>query len=269
FVSGSFGESLRRHSLLHVGLFASWLPLGALILAGHRDQSVGFDLPISATTYALTQAGVICEYLRLSLWPAPLVIAHDWPLAASVTDALPALAVLAPLLAATLWACVRQPRIGFLGAWFFLTLAPTSSFVPIVSEIAAERRMYLPLAALVLGGALAFASAVRVPWARAAAAALCVAALAGVSARHLELYRSTTALWSHVIDVYPQHRLRSRIESTIAQELAGRGELDASLPHFELACALRPDAAENWTNLGRARVRKNDFDGAIQAFEHA
>jgi len=269
FVSGSFGEALRRHRLLHVGLFASWLPLAALVVAGHRDQSVGFDLPIPAATYALTQASVICEYLRLALWPAPLVIAHDWPLATSLTDALPALAVLVPLLGGTLWACVRQPRLGFLGAWFFLTLAPTSSFVPIVSEIMAERRMYLPLAALVSGGALALAGLVRVRWARAAVAALCIAALAAVSAEQLERYRSTVTLWSHVIDVYPQHRLRSRIESTIAQELAAAGQLDAALPHFELACELRPTAPENWTNLGRARVRKNDFDGAIEAFERA
>ena len=38
---------------------------------------------------------------------------------------------------------------GFLGAWFWITLAPTSTIVPIATEVAAERRMYLPLAALV------------------------------------------------------------------------------------------------------------------------
>src|SRR2546429_4276271 len=40
------------------------------------------------------------------------------------------------------------PPVGFLGAWFFLTLAPTSSVVPI-QDMVAERRMYLPLAAVV------------------------------------------------------------------------------------------------------------------------
>ena len=42
-----------------------------------------------------------------------------------------------------------SPRLGFLGVWFFLTLAPTSSILPIATEVGAERRMYLPLMALV------------------------------------------------------------------------------------------------------------------------
>ena len=42
-----------------------------------------------------------------------------------------------------------RPPLGFPGAWFFLTLAPTSSILPIATEVGAERRMYLPLIALV------------------------------------------------------------------------------------------------------------------------
>src|SRR5205814_1373101 len=42
-----------------------------------------------------------------------------------------------------------------LGAWFFITLAPTSSIIPIATEVGAERRMYLPLMALVVAGVLA------------------------------------------------------------------------------------------------------------------
>src|SRR5205807_28441 len=39
--------------------------------------------------------------------------------------------------------------IGFLAAVVVMNLAPTSSVVPIATEVGAERRMYLPLAALV------------------------------------------------------------------------------------------------------------------------
>src|SRR5215510_9409153 len=53
------------------------------------------------------------------------------------------------LLAATVVALVRNWPVGFLGAWFFLTLAPTSSIMPISTEVGAERRMYLPLMAIV------------------------------------------------------------------------------------------------------------------------
>jgi hypothetical protein len=44
----------------------------------------------------------------------------------------------------------RSPMAGFLGCWFFLILAPTSTVVPIAEQPMAESRMYLPLAAVVV-----------------------------------------------------------------------------------------------------------------------
>ena len=67
---------------------------------------------------------------------------------------MPGSIVVGILLAATIWALVRKPMWGFLGAWFFLILAPTSSFMPI-RDLAFEQRMYLPLAAVVALAVLA------------------------------------------------------------------------------------------------------------------
>src|ERR1019366_8509421 len=64
-------------------------------------------------------------------------------------------ALVAALVAATVWALVRRPALGFLGAWFFLILAPSSSFVPVATETMAEHRMYLPLIAVVVLAAVA------------------------------------------------------------------------------------------------------------------
>ena len=44
---------------------------------------------------------------------------------------------------------MRKWPAGFAGAVFFLALAPTSSLLPIPTEVAAEHRMYLPLAAVI------------------------------------------------------------------------------------------------------------------------
>jgi len=272
FEAGSFGAAWRRHRALHAAAFASWLALALLVASGPRDATVGFGLPISAGQYALTQIGVSAAYLRLSLWPAPLVISHDWPLAQSVGDVWPSLCVVGALLAATLWACVRRPQLGFLGAWFFLILAPTSSVVPIVSELAAERRMYLPLAAPVAGVVLVCAALLHarvpraVPFALAACAAL---VLATVSALRLEVYRSQLALWTQVMEIYPNHRLGDQIESQIGQELARENRLAEALPHFERSVELGPETASNWQNLGIARLKQGAFDAAIEALTRA
>jgi protein O-mannosyl-transferase len=272
FVSGTLAAALRRHRGLYAGVFGSWLGLAASLLAAPRGATVGFGLPVSAWEYALTQIGVVAWYLRLAFWPAPLVIAHDWPIAEGLGEVWPQLCLVALLLAGTAVACVRRPKLGFLGAWLFLVLAPTSSFVPIVSELAAERRMYLALVALVAACALGLYSLLRsrVPGAVLVALSACAAlALAGVSAQRLELYRSPLDLWSQVLEVYPTHRLRDHIESAIGQELAHQGRLAEGLPHFELAAQLRPGAAENWANLGRARLNQGAFAGAVDAFTRA
>ena len=49
----------------------------------------------------------------------------------------------------TLAACRRRSWVGFVGAWFFLILAPTSSVVPLSGQLVAEHRMYLPLAGVI------------------------------------------------------------------------------------------------------------------------
>src|SRR5579863_8519275 len=98
---------------------------------------------------------MVARYLQLTLWPGPLVLDYGLPRAIAVRDVLPAALVVIPLLIASGVAVVRWPRAGFLAAAFFLTLAPSSSVIPIVSEVGAERRMYLPFAALAVLAAIA------------------------------------------------------------------------------------------------------------------
>src|SRR5262249_19766016 len=99
--------------------------------------------------YAKNQFGAIAHYLRLSFWPDSLCIDYGWQV-----SPLPRLwkvigmVLVVGLVAATGWALANVRPVGFLGAWFFLTLAPTSSVMPI-QDMVAERRMYLPLAAVV------------------------------------------------------------------------------------------------------------------------
>jgi tetratricopeptide (TPR) repeat protein len=149
FVYPSVRQAVRQRGWLYGGLAASWLLLAALMAPAPRT-SVGFNAGVDAWTYLINQATVIVDYLRLTIMPRALVIDYGVPRALTASEVLgPALAVLG-MAAATLVALVRWPRLGFLGAWFFVTLAPTSSIVPIATEVGAERRMYLPLAAIVL-----------------------------------------------------------------------------------------------------------------------
>ena len=150
FVFDSFRDAIRSRRGLYAGLAATWAVLAALMWSGPRSAVGGFSTGISPWTYLLNQAQMIAHYLRLTVWPRSLVVFYGWPVALTLGDVLPYALLVTALLAATIVALVRAPALGFLGAWFFMTLAPTSSVVPIATEVGAERRMYLPLLALIV-----------------------------------------------------------------------------------------------------------------------
>jgi tetratricopeptide (TPR) repeat protein len=98
--------------------------------------------------FALAQPGVVLHYLTLFFWPKDLFLyvnTHVFDVSSPTQAVLPAV-VLLVLLGATVVALVRRHWLGFVGAWFFVTLAPTSSVIPI-SDVIQEHRMYVPLAA--------------------------------------------------------------------------------------------------------------------------
>ncbi len=156
FLSVSFREAWRRRRGYYLALGGTWLLLAALVAAaGNRGGSAGLNSGVPWWPYLCTQFGAIVHYLRLCAWPYPLVMDYGPVLAKQASEIVPYAVVLALLGLATLAALWRWPKIGFLGAWFFLILAPTSSVVPVATQTIAEHRMYLPLAAVLTAVALA------------------------------------------------------------------------------------------------------------------
>jgi tetratricopeptide (TPR) repeat protein len=150
FVFDSFASAWHARWRLYVALAGTWVLLAALMWEGPRSRSTGFSTGVTPWTYLLNQAQLIVHYLRLTFWPSGLVILYGNPRSLSIGDVWPQALVIVALLAAVVAVFVWRPKIGFLGVWLFVTLAPTSSVVPIATEVGAERRMYLPLAAIVV-----------------------------------------------------------------------------------------------------------------------
>jgi Tfp pilus assembly protein PilF len=153
FLSSSFREAWRRRWRLYLGLAATWILLGFLLVsAGTFTYESKHAQLLGATwwQYLATEPGVILYYLRLCVWPTPLCLNHPWVIVrtwASLHVLVPTVVVVT-LLAATVGACWKRPVWGFVGAWFFLILAPTSSVIPLPDAIY-EHRMYLSSAAVV------------------------------------------------------------------------------------------------------------------------
>jgi tetratricopeptide (TPR) repeat protein len=258
--------------LLLGGLASTWLILATLVLGERRGPSLALDAG-TAWRYLLTQAEVVTHYVRLALAPTSLAFLYDWPLVDSPAEVLPQASLLAGVAAAHAAGVWRRWPLAFPGTVFFLVLAPTSSILPIVTEVAAEHRMYLPLAALmalaVTGAYVAVRRAIRGrAWAAGVALAIAVAAGAlgaETRARNRE-YWSEEAIWRDTVARRPAD-LRPRVAFGDALMRAGR--LAEAEEQLRAAVELAPDDAVARVRLGAALARQGKVEEAAGHLERA
>jgi len=269
FLFDSFRTAWKRRAGMYAGAAASWVLLIACVALGPKNPTVGYrTIPqASAIEWLMTQATVIVHYVRLAYWPRPLSAAYAWDIVRDIRVAVwPGLVVVGILgVAVAAWAW--RPHWGWLGAWFFLLLAPTSSVMPIVSEVVAERRMYLPMLALLippalglmcLGAAAARACCGNSRWSMAwaalpLAAVTCLAA--SDAARHARVFDSEKALWT---DAYQKNQpldggfLDGMILSGFSSVLIREQRSDLAVPLLRQAVACEPPRVESIANLAAA-----------------
>ena len=246
FLYGSWREAWAERRYLYGGLAASWIVLGAILWSVPRT-SVGFGTDTTPWVYFLNQLPVIARYLWLVVWPQALVLDYGLPRAVGIGDVIVPGVIVVALGVLTLWALWRKPLPGFLGAWVFITLSPTSSVVPIATEVGAERRMYLPMAALAVLAVLAVRWLVvrgnsqerRARWRIAGAVIGLACVLLGVRtvARNRE-YGSRLTMAQTVVDRRPHGRARFML----ADELIRAGQHEQGVNQLMLATRDYPQA---------------------------
>jgi len=274
FVSASYRDAWRRRQGFYVALAATWLVV--LVLQALSWQAAREDFTDrSPLAYAFTQPGVILYYLRLSFWPSPLVMDYNWPTAEGFLKIAAAGCVVAVLLGATAWGLYRRRWYGLVGAWFFLILAPSSSFVALNQNLE-EHRMYLSLAAVVVLTVAAGAwllerlpGASRSLLAQTAAAALVLALAAGLTAQTINRnrdYRSQVALWRQNIE----HRPTSTVAHlSLGLNLFREGKVDEAIAQYRAGIAHNPKHSSTWCALGNAYASRGEFHESIAYYRQS
>jgi len=283
FYSGSFKSALKKKWPLYIGLASTWIVLAALMWLFPRTITVGFSKTVSSFDYLLNQSVFIVNYLKLAFWPNPLVLDYGIPKQLTVSQVIPQAMFLVTLFALTIAALIYRPSAGFLGAWFFIILAPTSSFIPITSEVAAERRMYLPLAAVVVlvvttGYLLLSRMPKTLPDTRkkllggphtrlgAALVLLAAVALALTTARRNTDYYDELSMWQKSVQAVPDN---ARAHNNIGLALKHQGRLDEAIAAYNNAIVFESDYVDAHNNIGIAMAMKGRLTEAAQYCQKA
>ncbi|HUL55305.1 MAG TPA: tetratricopeptide repeat protein [Opitutaceae bacterium] len=264
FVAGSFRAAWRERRGLYLALAGTWVFLAAMVASAgwNRNGTSGFDIGVTPSSYWLTQFEAVVRYLGLSVWPHPLVFEYGtfW---GRLAAAWPYALVLIPLVVTVLVALWQRPVLGFLGAWFFGILAPTS-VMPGRIQMIVEHRMYLPLAAVIvlLAGLVARHCGRRGLMALLAAAA----GLGWLAAERNEVYRTAESLWRDTIARRPDNE---RAHNCLGVVLFDAGRLPEAIRSYRTALRLRPRFPEAHNNLGYALTKAGQLPEAIAELEVA
>jgi Tfp pilus assembly protein PilF len=271
----SWADALRRRRWVYAGLAASWGLLATLMLTRPANRTITVEGPVSPAEYLFTQAGVILHYLRLCVWPTGLSVVHDFPIVRSLPAVIPAGSVIVALLAATAWALWKRPAVGWAGSLFFLILAPTSSVVPILTEVSAERRMYLPsavvVALLTVGAWRLLSSFVAADAATndrigvgVTAALACV--LAGSTFLRTGDYADEETIWADAVTKAPGNHYAW---NNLGRVYERRGALDTAAEMYRQGLRASPGSVTLNRNLCVVLTKTGRFDDAVDAGRRA
>jgi tetratricopeptide (TPR) repeat protein len=268
FLVDSF-RATRRSRPLYASLAAGWILLfllsfwgiGGLSDARHR---------IPLLVWWGTQTKILFLYLKLALWPDPLSIHYAPAYLWTVAAAWPWVIAAALLAAATLVLAWTRPAARFVVIVVVMVLGPTLA-VPLPKMIAAERRMYLPLAGLI---ALALVAGYRALAARRpasvrlsiAALATLVVALGLATVRRVAAYDTAVGIWRDAVLNQPADAMS---HYNLGVALLDENRPQEAIRAFESTLRIEPDHTKALDNLGMALERVGRPADAVAPLEEA
>jgi hypothetical protein len=214
------------------------------------DPGPGFSF--TRKQYLLTQFSVLLTYLRLFFWPANQNVDWDYPLATSFlslqTLASFLLLILLLILGFFAYRRLRLVSLGIIA--FFITLAPTSSIIPL-RDVIFEHRMYIAVAFLAMGFVqLCFHGLTRIGERSPRRQSMVVCAfiivlfplLTGLTHARNRVWLNELSLWEDAVKKSPN---KARVHKNYGKGLlsVAYGSSEQAKREFETAIRLAPDWA--------------------------
>jgi len=257
--------------LLYSGLLLCWIPAGFLIFQNRlRGGSVGTGSDVSLIDNFYTQAWAFVHYLRLLVFPWGFIFDYGSTFLHHVEEVIPQIIIVVAGIWITIWGYWRKNMVGFMGATFFLLLAPSSSLIPVLTQSIAEHRMYLPSVVVI---SIPFLLILRVypsPLRKLSIWLSCglffMFSLTALTWNRNLIYQQELMLWKQTSERCPQN---ARAHNNYGLALMRSGQLELAQSEFEKTIALRPEHAFAYRNLGDIAMIQKDYARAAKQYQTA
>ena len=288
------------------GLFVIGTVIGYfLVIAPHLNaRTAGFGLPWKP--YLFTQFRMYFMYLKLIALPFGLNADYDIAPSETLWDHFSWLGLILLLVigAATVYFHRRAPLICFGIAFFFIMLAPTSSFLPI-ADFANERRLYLPMLGILLAACTATFRYARPDPRKAWAGLVVVLAVYSVGTyQRSAVWSNPISLWLDTAEKSPEkarpwiwlgkvyndtnlhtQAINAWVEAAkhvekgsgehahllnnLGLAFANLGDRERAIEYYNQALDMRPGESQFRANLAIAQLRLGREEEGWKSFEQA
>ena len=166
----------------------------------------------------------------------------------------------------SIWVSILKQNsvlIKFGALWFFITLLPTSSFIPL-KQLATEHRTYLPSLgfSLILGWMFLNLKNYRITSQVLFIIFILLISLLTLN-RSLD-FRSEISLWEDTAKKSPRKAL---VQNNLATAYMGADQLEKAKAALETALLIEPSQIDSHVNLGHIASRNKNWKMAIEKFD--
>jgi tetratricopeptide (TPR) repeat protein len=224
---------------------------------------------ISPGHYLLTQLRVIVTYIRLVFIPISQNLDYDYPVIKSLFQApvILSLSFLILILFATFKLLKKYKLISFGIFWFFITLLPESSVIPI-KDVIFEHRLYLPMA----GFSIFFVSGLYYLFRpkrfrlTLTTLSLLLIVYSSITYQRNKVWLDELSLWSDTVRKSPNKARPYNNQGLVYYQ---KGDLDKALSNYNKAIELDPNFAAAYNDAGLVYRTRKEFDQALYYFSKA
>jgi tetratricopeptide (TPR) repeat protein len=265
-----------------------------VLISTGGSPSVGFGVStasgITPGTYLLTSLNVLWTYVRLLFLPINQNLDYNYPIAGTLFEFPTLLSLVGHIVvvSAAFRLCKKKgwTLIPFGVAWFYITLSPVQSFVPII-DVFFEHRLYLPSIGIFIafvagyeglfdrlrGKQAAPAKGAKPLLYRANSPGFglllfipIVFLLTAAACQRNRVWQDDFTLWADAAKKSPD---KARPHCNLGKAYTDKGMVDEAIAECQKALKIKPDYAMAHNNLGNAYDKKGMAEEALAEFQAA